>query len=47
MDQKPELNQKHRNLENIGNTHEDIGMGKNLLIRKNTNSTEANPSINS
>lgn len=33
---KPET---HTNLENTENTHQDVGMGKVLLIREKTNST--------
>lgn len=40
---KPET---HRNLENLGNTHEDTGMGKDLFIIMNTNSTGTDPSVN-
>lgn len=35
-----------RNLENIGNIHKNIGMGKDLMIRKTTNSTGTDPSVN-
>lgn len=47
MYQKPYLKpETHRNLENLRNTHEDIGMGKDLLITMNTSSTGTDPSVN-